>query len=356
MPTYTLDGEDNEIIGTPSGDTVSGFTGGTDTVSTLGGNDRVSVIRNVPILPFVDGNGVVHYRIDYPNLGDPISGSFDGGAGIDTLHVGVTDIKDSSRDGNIIIDLTDVAISGFERLEIGYITQMTVAQLQPFTVFKGESTGLFHVILDGPGGALDLSAVTTTATLHEINGILLDSALTFTGTARADHVTDTRHADVIDGGGGNDVIFTWGEAADNLSGGAGTDTLQIYGFWPGTLSISIRCNPTYRCRTVSSIRGSNATRLPAAAAATRFTATLSPTYSTAARATTSSTGAEATISCSAGICCFPTATDWTSCMAATETTRFMRAPAILPPEATDMTSSSVHWAQTSCTAMPATTI
>ncbi|MGO6723460.1 cadherin domain-containing protein [Rhizobium ruizarguesonis] len=163
-----------------------------------------------------DGNDVV--TLQTPS--QALSGTIDGGAGIDTLRV--------SR-------FAELTIKNFEILETGdYGFTGSTAQLESFDKISGTK--------DAFGSSVAVLRLTDNAHL-DLSDELGTSRASIIGTVSAvdvktgggdDMFTGTAANDIFDGSGGNDTIngnagndkLTGGDGIDQLFGGAGNDVLR----------------------------------------------------------------------------------------------------------------------------------
>ncbi|MFI0844849.1 calcium-binding protein [Mesorhizobium sp. IMUNJ 23232] len=233
MPSYDITYHDGPLTGTQDADTVTGIAnslgGGADNtkeIKMLGGDDIVSIDRDTEVDTSL---GVI---IVTPWV--PYDGTIDGGAGMDTLSLGVYaslggDPYDHKRD--IAFTLKYATVTGFEVLETRWQTEISLAQLTQFQTIRGGVASTFDtdhlwLTLFGAGGKLDMAALSDTAPVHDIDARQLTSGFTYVGTDRQDNVLDTAHADDLRGYEGDDRI-SHSAGADFLSGGIGTDTLEV---------------------------------------------------------------------------------------------------------------------------------
>ena len=239
MPAYTIDGNDDIIAGTPDADTVAGTTGGNDQID-LGGGDDVATIDRIAFFiydlvdPFND-----YWEYFYTGMDSPYQGVLAGGAGRDTLDVGMrTDPPNASVNDFRVepFSLRETELSGFEVLNTRWQTEISVAQLAGFDEIHGTLDGVSKVLfqLFGSGGTLDLKAKTATPDWSIINARALTSGLRLEGSDGNDTVYDSVHDDHIKGGLGNDTFY-YSAGVDYLSGGEGVDTLYIDWAEPASL-------------------------------------------------------------------------------------------------------------------------
>ena len=244
---------DDLINGNGGDDTIFGGSGGIDTL--FGG----------------DGNDVIYAGTDdeaYGGLGDDIiavsadqPAVLDGGAG------GADILRFESS-----YDITGIALTGFEQLNLNGNAQMTAAQLNSFALVSGygtTSTTAQMALTQGGTAAVNLSPTLTTqfyltgsedADILSFNttyaGILYvyagrgnDDITAAAGndSLRGEEGNDTLSGldgtDSLDGGvgadqlfGGNDNDTLIGGAGDTLSGGSGDDLISITGDFPVTIN------------------------------------------------------------------------------------------------------------------------
>ena len=241
---YTLEGTaGDDVFKAGDGDNVIRPFAGNNTVIGGAGNDTVLWQSN-------GGYGNSRDLLSSVTNGNAyvIQGSFDGGAGSDTLQFTLTDnANHQTLDGQYwgytyeqpsrtyTLDLTQATITSFETIKLvtanftnGGATYsygpssiyLTASQLSNLTSLSGAS-----FVVKG-GGAVNLGAVTLTdgATLA-LSG---DSAYTVTGTANGDLITTFGGADQITAGDGKDTI-SGGAGVDRIDAGAGDDLIIISG-------------------------------------------------------------------------------------------------------------------------------
>ena len=224
MPNYDITYHYGPLTGTPNSDIVTGRVQNIGDITVLGGNDLVSIDRDTEIDSVFD---TVTPWIPYV-------GTIDGGTGIDTLSLGVYaplggNPYDHKR--HIAFTLKQATITGFEILETRWQTEISLAQLAQFQTIRGGVAGIYdtdHVWLTlfGSDGTLNMAALSDTAVVHDIDARQLTSSFTYVGTDRQDNVRDTAYADDLRGYKGDDRI-SHAAGVDFLSGGIGTDTLEV---------------------------------------------------------------------------------------------------------------------------------
>ena len=142
MPSYTIDGNDDIIAGTPDADTVAGTTGGNDQID-LGGGDDVATIDRIAFFIYDLVDPVNDYwEYFYTGMDLPFQGVLAGGAGRDTLDVGMrTDPPNASVNDFRVepFSLRETELSGFEVLNTRWQTEISVAQLAGFDVRQGRA-------------------------------------------------------------------------------------------------------------------------------------------------------------------------------------------------------------------------
>jgi Ca2+-binding RTX toxin-like protein len=241
------DGKKVNVTGGSAQDSILGGTGN-DTLTGGAGNDRLEGGTGTNVLNGGDGDDAI--------ISTSLSDAIDGGAGNDSVTLaGATYTStvaggSGAADSLSIVNSTSIAgatVSGFENVTIAdnAAVTMTVAQLAGFTgtVTAGATE---TITLTGAGGT-----VAKPAAVEVISATALTSTPTITATAVAGlkisgstvaNVTNTITVtgDVaanvsIVGGSANDTINlahggtgTFNDA-DTITGGAGTDTLNITG-------------------------------------------------------------------------------------------------------------------------------
>ncbi|MFI0843554.1 calcium-binding protein [Mesorhizobium sp. IMUNJ 23232] len=222
MADYTIGYGDDVIDGTPGADTVTGNTGDNDQID-LGGGDDVATIDQIAYFEFVE-TYPEQYDYFFNYLDPGFQGVLEGGAGRDTLNLGIRlDPGGDADDVDGFLSLRDANLSGFEVLNVGWETEISIAQLAGFDEIGGT---LAYFRLFGAGGALDLQATMATGEANTYDARHLTSALYFTGSASRDIILDSPFSDQVGGGGGSD-IFHYGSGVDYFAGGAGIDRVVI---------------------------------------------------------------------------------------------------------------------------------
>lgn len=197
MATYRLTTASESRTGTNDADIFDGYkaddglgeTGGTDTLSSRGGDDV-----------FLLGSGLV-------------SGVIDGGNDTDTVRA-------------YGFDLGSLTFQNIEVLSVeAFEFSASIAQLNAFSTITTSLPGLSRIkfYLIDSGGIIDVSGRMAVGKSVEFNAIGLGSGYTATGTDQADVFKNSNFDDVVHGDLGADAF--WGAHQDGSSGG----TDQLYG-------------------------------------------------------------------------------------------------------------------------------
>ena len=232
MPSYTIDINDNTVLGSSGDDALTGMTGGIDVIHLGAGADLAFIYLPVYFeIEFIDDpyGGGSDYIFD--TVGEGFTGILDGGAGDDTLLVDLISIPEGVGDPRdfSLFSFRDVTLSGFEHLQFGSALEISVSQLNSFqsiTHIPATSDDI-ALYLFGAGGAFDLSTqiISTTSNIL-VDGSNLTSALHLIGSNFDDSISDTPYNDEIYGGSGDDDIVHIG-GADSLFGGGGIDSITF---------------------------------------------------------------------------------------------------------------------------------
>ncbi|CAN5451002.1 hypothetical protein BH10PSE7_BH10PSE7_08030 [soil metagenome] len=241
----TVTGSDgNDVVdGGAGNDNLSGGDGD-DQVTGGSGSDRASGGDGDDVLvggagrdALFGGEGADTFRFaivsDITALAETIAGGADVDR-IDFLTLGAVGV----------VDMTTVAISGVEQLQlVGNDARFTSAQLDAFSTISG--AGPTERIIIADAGTVDLSGAQVSS-IEEIRGsggantIILTDVLdgqfvdarggndTVRGSRAADTLVGGDGRDQLSGDQGTDVI-RGGQGADRLSGGIGNDTFQLEG-------------------------------------------------------------------------------------------------------------------------------
>jgi Ca2+-binding RTX toxin-like protein len=209
MP-FWIDGNDNGdnvLIGNDAANSISDGHGGNDVIDGGGGNDAILSYGGHDTLAGGDDDDL--FRLGGV-MGTPVSGTVDGGAGVDTVRRGY---------------FGDIVFSNVEILDGG--ATATISQLQSFQTitdsFSADSQ--INIYLFGQGGAINFTQQVESAHSLHVNGYYLTSGASITATANNDLIEGGNFGDLLYGGAGNDAIYGfWGN--DSLWGGAGDDMLD----------------------------------------------------------------------------------------------------------------------------------
>lgn len=256
--TSTVGFEQINVTGTPNNDTLTG-TSGADTLNGGGGNDIISGLGGNDTIDGGAGDDFVIAVNRPPGLFAPQTNdivNLNGGAGIDTLSVNLSQKTDSiifdSTNPQPIQLLDGTRIANFEvwkDIHTGsgndVLVQLGAVDNQWYTGAGDDAVapGLGNDVLDGGDGidllVLDYSMVSGSFTGND-NGYLATSLegsvvsqvnvtgferFNITGTAGDDSFIGSAGEFVINGGAGNDILVT-GSGNDTLTGGLGDDTLD----------------------------------------------------------------------------------------------------------------------------------
>lgn len=219
MATFTVTNGNNNLTGTNFADIFKGFSGGTDTLRGMGGNDRFDI---------QDWNSQ--------------RGLVDGGTGIDRIYM---------IGHNNHTFLPTLRIVGVEELWADEPNlYASVVQLNAFQKFVPTNNENWWAInIEGAGGVLNFTTKYNSVKRLEIDAFNAESRVTVTGSARGDEFHGSDFADIWIGGNG--VDNSWGEAGNDIfrftnvshSTVASPDRIHDFGFGNDKIDVSFLFGP-----------------------------------------------------------------------------------------------------------------
>lgn len=230
----------DHIYGNGGDDTIDGNDGGDHIEGNLG-NDTLIGGRGADTLIGGEGNDILYggIKAGAENHDDNQPDTLDGGAGLDTYHVGQGDVTKDS-DGRGIIHYRDADNSGVtvsnrtytfkedniyesdddDRIRVQFNPLRNILEVQGAITFTIENfqDGDFNITLDGEPEEIVYDTLLTGTAAD-------DDSSDFDSTALNDEIRTLGGNDSANGGAGRDLLVG-GEGDDRLSGNSDDDILQ----------------------------------------------------------------------------------------------------------------------------------